>query len=351
MELKETNLLQPNELSRQPDRIIGFKPDGTNNDVEMNTMSELSCVPALILLNGALRHYGLKMIYFHPKKTEDELLSLHHHAYMSRMIRIKISDAKRDELEIKFAKEGSVKIGYTRFQVMNTTHKHGRLAANKYINWYRDYKFARMPELKDVRKTEVTNKSKVPDIGLNYLHLRPKTTLPLNKGPEPEVEDESPMSSTTGKESPTEEERSEKKSPPDEERSTSTAKDHDGHLSDGSEESRDNKEKLPHPGEDPEDDSAAVPTRPPRSLIGDMTATMTDTMKGVGENLFGTSTSSRASKKRKNVASVKPAPKPKKPSTRSTSRAHDPIEGVSADPAKAPNEDSEANAVTPARPA
>ena len=45
-----------------------------------------------------------------------------------------------------------------------------------------------------------------------------------------------------------------------------------------------------------------------------------ETMKGMGENLFGTGTSSRASKKRKNVASEKPAPKPKKPSTRSTSR-------------------------------
>ena len=78
---------------------------------------------------------------------------------------------------------------------------------------------------------------------------------------------------------------------------------------------------------------------------------MTDTMKGVGENLFGTSTSSRAPKKRKNVASVKPAPKPKKRSTRSTSSVRDPTEGVSANDAEAPNEGSEANAVTPARPA
>ena len=181
---------------------------------------------------------------------------------MSCTIRTEIPDARREELEIKFAKEGRVRIGYTRLQVLNTTNKHGRHVANQYINWYKNYKFARMPKLEDVRKTEVTDKSKVRDIGLKYRHLRPKTTLPLDEGSEPEVQDESPMSSTTGKESPTEEDRSEKKSPPDEERSTSTASDLDGHLSDGSEESGDNEEKLPHRGEDPEDDSAAVLTRP-----------------------------------------------------------------------------------------
>ena len=62
-------------------RIIGRKPDGTYTDVETDTMSELSCVPALILLNGALHHYGLKMIYFHPKKESDKLLSLNQRAY------------------------------------------------------------------------------------------------------------------------------------------------------------------------------------------------------------------------------------------------------------------------------
>ena len=120
-----------------------------------------------------------------------------------------------------------------------------------------------MPELEDVRKSEVTDKSKVRKIGLKYPHLRPKTSLSLDEGSEPEVEDESPMSSTTGKESPTEEERSHKKSPPDEERPTSTASDSDGHLSDGSEESGVNEEKLPHRGEYPEDYSAPAPTRPP----------------------------------------------------------------------------------------
>ena len=46
-------------------RIIGFKTDESNNDVEMDTMSDLSFVPAIILLNGALNHYGLKTVYFH----------------------------------------------------------------------------------------------------------------------------------------------------------------------------------------------------------------------------------------------------------------------------------------------
>ena len=337
-------------------RMIGLKSDGTNTDVEMNTMSELSCVPALILLNGALRHYGLKMIYFHPKKKSDELLSLNQRAYMSRTIRTNISDARKDELEIKFAKEGRVRIGYTRLQVLNTTHEPGREVANQYIKWYNDHKFDIMPELEGVCKSEVTDTSKVPDIGLKYKHLCPKTTLPLDEASEPEVEDECPMSNTTGmgsdsEESSSEEESSEKKSPPDKEKSTPTAKDSNAHLSDGSEESEEKGAKLPSRREEPEDDPAAGPKRPPRSLIGEMTASMTDTMKEVQGTIFGKSTSTRASKKRKDVGSVKPAPKPKKLSTRSKSHTRDSIEDASADAAKASNEDSEVNAVTPARPA
>ena len=171
---------------------------------------------------------------------------------MSRTIRTNISDARKDELEIKFAKESRVRIGYTRLQVLSTTHKHGRDVANQYIKWYSNYKFAIMPELEHVRQTEVTDTSKVRDIGWKYKHLRPKTTLS-----EPEVEDESPMSNTTGMESDSEEERSEKKSPPDEEKSTPTAKNSDAHLSE------DNGSKLPSRREDPEDDSAAGSTRPP----------------------------------------------------------------------------------------
>ena len=76
---------------------------------------------------------------------------------------------------------------------------------------------------------------------------------------------------------------------------------------------------------------------------------MTESVKEMGESLFGTGTASRASKKRKDVAPVKPAPKSKKPSTRSSSRVRNPIEGVSANDPEAPDEGSEANAVTPAR--
>ena len=124
------------------------------------------------------------MIYFHPKKAEDELLSLHHRAFMSQKIQIKIPEAKRDELEKKYAKQGAKRVGYTRFQVLNTTHEDGRLADDKYIAWYNDHNFARMPEIVDVRKTEVTDAeaSKVPKIGLKYLELRPKPVLPLDKG-------------------------------------------------------------------------------------------------------------------------------------------------------------------------
>ena len=111
--------------------MIGLKDDGTNTDVEMDTMSELSCVPALILLNGALRHYGLKMIYFHPKKESDELLSLNQRAYMSRTIRINIPDARKEEMEINFAKEGRKRIGYTRLQVLTQlTHTDVTLPPN-----------------------------------------------------------------------------------------------------------------------------------------------------------------------------------------------------------------------------
>ena len=116
--------------------------------------------------------------------------------------------------------------------------------------------------------------SKVREIGLKYKHLRPKTTLPLDEASEPEVEDESPMSNTTGKESDSEESSIEEenldkkpsaddeKSPPDEKQSAPTAKDSNAHLSDGTEESENNGAKLPSRQEDPEDSSAAASAGP-----------------------------------------------------------------------------------------
>ena len=164
-------------------------------------MSNLSCVPAIILLNGALQHYGLKMCYFHLEKAKDELLSICQRARMSQQIRLLIPEPKKDELEKKFAKENRKRIGYTRAQVLNTTHKNGQKAANDYIDWYNHHRFDHLPEITGVRKTEVTNLSTIPQIGLKYPELRPAPVLPDNEASEPEVEDESPSGSnksTTG---------------------------------------------------------------------------------------------------------------------------------------------------------
>ena len=194
-------------------RIIGRKADGTNTDVETNTMSELSCVPALILLNGALRHYGLKMIYFHPKKECDELLSLNQRARMSRVIRINIPDARKQLMELKFAKEGRKRIGYTRLQVLDTTHAHGSDVANQYMEWYNDKKFDITPTLTGVLEPELFDTSSIPEIGLKYPHLRPKTKLPLDEASEPEVEDKSPEKESDSEESANEAEEDSNKKP------------------------------------------------------------------------------------------------------------------------------------------
>ena len=78
-------------------------------------------------------------------------------------------------------------------------------------------------------------------------------------------------------------------------------------------------------------------------------------MKEMGENLVGTGPSAWTSKKRKIAATEKPARKPKKPSTRSSSRAvppqPDPTAGASENAGNdPPTEGTEANAVTPAQP-
>ena len=183
-------------------RIIGFKTDESNNDVKIDTMTNLSCVPAIILLNGALHHYGLKTIYFHPEKTKDELLSMHQRALMSQTIRFLIKEPELDELEKKFAKQNRKKIGYTRAQVLNTTHKTGQRAADKYIDWCNRHKFDHMPDITVVHETEVVDPSTVPEIQNKYPDLRPTPVLPVDEASEPEVEDESLNSYTAGEESP-----------------------------------------------------------------------------------------------------------------------------------------------------
>ena len=138
----------------------------------------------------------------------------------------------------------------------------------------------------DVRESEVTDTSTVPEIGWKYKHLRPKTTLPLDEASEPEVEDESPLSNTTGMESDNEKSSGEEDNPgkkpsADEKDSTPTAKDSNAHLSDEAEESEDEEAKLPSGGEDPEDDAVVPPAKRPGGLIVDFR----DTMKGIAESV------------------------------------------------------------------
>ena len=249
-------------------------------------------------------------------------------------------------MEISFAKEGRKRIGYTRLQVLDTTHKHGRDVANRYIEWYNDKKFDIMPKLVDVLESEVTDPRSIPKIGLKYKHLRPKTTLPLDEGSEPEVEDESPMSNTTEKESddeetPNEEEDLNKKPSADDQRSPSdgkeaagTSKDSDTDLPDEPEESEDEEAKLPSRQEARADDTAATGKGPSRTLFGDILDR-------------GAAALSGATKKRRNVAPAKPAPKSKKASTRPPSRPRKPTKDVPTNEPQAPDEGAEANAVTP----
>ena len=80
-------------------RIIGTKSNGSNNDVEMDTMCDPSCVPAIILLKGALNHYRLRPVYFHPQKDKDALLAIHQRAYMSQTIRLLITSLRGTSLK------------------------------------------------------------------------------------------------------------------------------------------------------------------------------------------------------------------------------------------------------------
>ena len=136
-------------------------------------------------------------IYFHQEKAKDELLSKHQRALMSQKICLLIREPKLDELEKLFAKQKRKRIGYTRAQVLNTTHKPGHEAANDYIHWYNLNKFDHMPVIAGVHKNEVTDPTTIPKIGLKYPELHPTPVLPVNEASEPEVEDKSPGKNTT----------------------------------------------------------------------------------------------------------------------------------------------------------
>ena len=240
-------------------------------------------------------------------------------------------------MKLSYAKEGRKTIGYTRLQVLNTSHTRGNNAANKYMEWYNSKKFGFMPTLTGVLEPEPFDTSSIPEIGLKYKHLRPKTKLPLDVASEPEVENESPEKESDSEESASEaEEDSNKKPSPhdeeprrDEEKSAAPTKDTDAHPSDEAEDAEAN---LPSRGEDLEEETTVPPAK--RGLVKEFT----NTMKGLAESVTGT-----RPKKRKNVAPAKPAPKSKKASPQGSSRVPKPNEDV----VEAPDEDTEANAVTP----
>ena len=182
--------------------IIGLKTDESNNDVKIGTMSALSCVPAIILLNGALHHYVLKTIYFHLQKAKDKLLSMHQRALMSQKIWSLINEPKRDKLEKQYAKLDKVGVGYTRAQVLKTTDEPGQRAAYNYIRWRNLNKFKHMPDITKVHETEVVDPDTIAPIGNKYPHLRPPPVHPDDQASDIEVEDESPDSQTTREDSP-----------------------------------------------------------------------------------------------------------------------------------------------------
>ena len=52
---------------------------GGKNEVSMETMLKLSCVPALLLLNSALNNHKLQPLYIHPSEAAENLLAMHQH--------------------------------------------------------------------------------------------------------------------------------------------------------------------------------------------------------------------------------------------------------------------------------
>ena len=157
---------------------LGMGPNGQNSDVKMETMSSLSCVPALILLNGALNHYGLRPVYVHPGKAEDALMAQHQCASMSQTIWLLIKEPTRDQLERQHTKLGKLSIGYTRADVLSTTNKPGAYVAKDYIWWYNLNKFPHMPNIRGVRESNIIDQTKVPKIGMNYWNLLPQLQNP-----------------------------------------------------------------------------------------------------------------------------------------------------------------------------
>ena len=127
---------------------------------------------------------------------------MHQRAIMPQTIRFVIQEPERDDLEKKYAKLGKVGIGYTRAQVLNTTHAIGQRAANDYIHWYNLNKFKHMPDITRVHKTEVVDTSAVAPIRNKYTDLRPPPVHPDDQASDHEVEDESPDSQTTVEDSP-----------------------------------------------------------------------------------------------------------------------------------------------------
>ena len=69
---------------------LAYQTIGGKNEVEKETLSKLSCVPALLLLNGTLHYYKLQPIFFHLSKEADKLLAIHQRALMLATIQLEI---------------------------------------------------------------------------------------------------------------------------------------------------------------------------------------------------------------------------------------------------------------------
>ena len=120
---------------------------------------------------------------------------------MSQTIRLLIEEPKKDQLEKQNTKQGQTSIGCSRTQVLNTTHETGKEISQNYIEWYNLNKFKQMPNITEVRRTNVDDPKKVPRIGYKYPELRPQRLHPDDQELDHQVEDESPDSLTTRNES------------------------------------------------------------------------------------------------------------------------------------------------------
>ena len=174
-----------------------------------------------------------------------------------------------------------------------------------------------MPDIIDVRKTEVTDRLTIPKIGFKFPKLRPKSALPEDEGSEPKVEDESPSSNTT-------------------ESDTSPLA------------TKVDNEEPPNPTEGSEDNAARPDVRREAGIF--------DGMQEQEEDLLESKPSPHRSKKRKKAISKKTTQRSNTRVTRaSVPKAPpqvDPTAGGSEnDGNDPPTEGTKAHAVTPARPA